>query len=267
MGWVVANLYNIFVWEVSKVNISLLGTILTFILFIFSLKSWSIIRWNKNKILNSLGLFNPILNQEIIKIFKGLLISLILVFLTFSLLFFGGYVTDVNDFNFGKLINAIFLGLFVGFAEELIFRGWLMNEFQYLFGARKGLFIQPLIFSLVHIRFDLSFWEMLFLLFGLFLLGFSLTLIRLRDNGSLWGAISLHGGLVGFWFLVSQAIFEFSSKAPEVIIGPNVSPNPIGGAVGIISFLILIFTQRRTLVRFLRLPEFTVSDSSKEVNP
>ena len=131
-------------------------------------------------------------------------------------------------------MNSIFLIMGVGFAEELIFRGWLFEEFKNQFGFKKALVFQGLIFSLVHIGFNMPFWEMTRILIGLFLLGILLGLFRLNDNNSLWGCIGLHGGLVGGWFLINNGLFEISKDAPSWLVGPgNIPTNPLGGFVGI----------------------------------
>ena len=50
----------------------------------------------------------------------------------------------------------LLLCLGVGFAEELIFRGWLWAELNQMLGSRRGAVAQASIFSLVHTRFNLG---------------------------------------------------------------------------------------------------------------
>jgi len=54
------------------------------------------------------------------------------------------------------LLNAILLVVGIVFAEEIIFRGWLMEEMVLLFGLRKGIIFQSAIFSLAHYRSDIG---------------------------------------------------------------------------------------------------------------
>ena len=137
-------------------------------------------------------------------------------------------------------LNALLLIVGVGFAEELIFRGWLLEELKKQFGLKKAIIAQALIFSIVHIGFNLPFWEMISILTGLFLLGILLSLVRLKDKNSLWGSIGLHGGLVGLWFLVNNGLLDISTKSPKWLVGPgNINTNPLGGIFGI--SLIIIF--------------------------
>ena len=128
------------------------------------------------------------------------------------------------------------LALGVGVAEELIFRAWLWEELTKILGTRGGLVGQAAIFSLVHTRFNLGFGPMLGLLIGLLLLGLILALLRVRDRGSLWGSIGLHGGLVGGWFLVHQNLLIIDTNAPMWLVGPGgTNANPLGGMVAILS--------------------------------
>jgi hypothetical protein len=140
------------------------------------------------------------------------------------------------------LVNGLLLGLGVGFAEELLFRGWLMGELTLLVGSQRALGLQALVFCLVHTRFNLPGPLLVGLLGGLLLLGLALGLQRRADRGLLWGAIGLHGGLVGGWFLLQQGVVQVNSTAPSWLIGPA---NPIGGLLGWLGLGLLLAARRR----------------------
>ena len=83
---------------------------------------------------------------------------------------------------------------------------------------------------------------MLGILTGLFLLGISLSLIRLKDKNSLWGCIGLHGGLVGLWFITNNGLLDISKDTPKWLVGPGtINTNPLGGIVGISLMIIFCF--------------------------
>ena len=152
-----------------------------------------------------------------------------------------------------QLTNAVLLCLGVGFAEELIFRSWLWRELHQRMGLRRAALAQASIFSLVHTRFNLGLGAMIGLLIGLFLLGMVLARQRQSDRGSLWGCIGLHGGLVAGWFLLQNGLLQLSPNAPPWLVGPGGSaPNPLGGAVGLISLLILLLIQRTAVAKAAR---------------
>ena len=161
----------------------------------------------------------------------------------------GQWLGVINGKN---LINSLLLGLGVGCAEELIFRGWLWNELNHDLQARNGALIQAIIFSLVHTRFNISLLSTLGLLIGLFLLGIVLALMRHRNNGSLWASIGLHGGLVSIWFLIDNGLVNFSAETPTWLIGPGGdNPNPIGGIAGctLLSALLIAGAFQRKAIR------------------
>jgi hypothetical protein len=53
------------------------------------------------------------------------------------------------------VLNGLALALGVGFAEELLFRGWLLGELELQWGRQRALLLQAALFSLVHTRFNL----------------------------------------------------------------------------------------------------------------
>ena len=151
----------------------------------------------------------------------------------------GGFINNLETKIF---FNGILLLIGVGLAEELIFRGWLLEELKNQYGLKNAIIAQALVFSIVHIGFDLPFWQMISILTGLFLLGILLALVRLRDNSSLWGCIGLHGGLVGLWFLTNNGLLEISEDAPKWLVGPGtLNTNPLGGIFGISLMIIFCF--------------------------
>ena len=113
-------------------------------------------------------------------------------------------------------------------------------------GARRALVLQALIFALLHPWYRAPGLEAVGLLGGLILLGLVLALQRRADAGSLWGAIGLHGGLVGGWFLVQKGLLQISPASPGWLVGPGGADiNPIGGLIGWIGLGALLWIRRR----------------------
>ena len=220
-------------------QLSLTGTVLSFVLFLLVMPRWAALRWSEGQPWRRLGLIarKPRARiDHVISLGIGLLMSTALIGLIVSLLVFTGNSSWRGNLEIQAMLNCLLLALGVGFAEELIFRSWLWEELTKILGSRGGLLTQAALFSLVHTRFNLGFRPMLGLLTGLFLLGLILALLRLRDQGSLWGCIGLHGGLVGGWFLAHQNLLSIDPNAPIWLVGPGgPNANPLGGLVAILS--------------------------------
>ena len=173
---------------------------------------------------------------------RGVLLAAALLLVIVVALLLGGAHSELR-LTPALLLNAVVLGLGVGFAEELLFRGWLFGELSLLLGHQRALWLQAAIFSLVHTRFHLPGLELLLLLGGLALFGVLLAEQRDRDQGVLWGAVGLHGGAVGGWFLLSQGVLNVQSAGPAWLLSPA---NPIGGAVGLIALVVLLLSLKRS---------------------
>ena len=238
-GWVLAT--PIILLGLNKENHSLIGTIFTFLIFVLSLPKWFEIRWGLKNTWTLLGVNKDNRNKKLILYFlKGFLLSTVLISIILIPIIYMQWGIWIGKISSNIILNAIFLIIGIGFAEELIFRGWLLEELKNQFGLKKAIIIQSLIFSIVHIGFNLPFWQMISILTGLFLLGILLSLIRLNDKNSLWGCIGLHGGLVGLWFIINNGLLLISKNSPVWLVGPgSINTNPLGGLFGI--FLMIIF--------------------------
>ena len=237
-------------------QLSLTGTVLSFVLFLALIHRWVAVRWSAEKPWAALGICRANPQEQptpAAALLNGLLIAAGLLTVITSVVLLEGSGDWRGEVDATQLTNAVLLCLGVGFAEELIFRGWLWAELNQMLGSRRGAVAQASIFSLVHTRFNLGLGAMSGLLVGLFLLGMVLARQRQSDRGSLWSCIGLHGGLVAGWFLLQSGLLELSPNAPSWVVGPGGNaPNPLGGAVGLISLLILLLIQRTAVAKALR---------------
>ena len=253
-GWLISHFLYIFNRDISSNNLSIFGTLITFILFLRVLPSWARNRWETDHPWLSVGLDFKNKLTVLKKFFRGFIFSVfLLTILLLSLLLFGS-IEGIDYIKLTQILNAILLMFSIVLAEEIIFRGWLMKEMVLLFGLKRGLIFQSVIFSLAHYRSDIGFFALLPFFTGLFLFGIVLTLRRILDEGSLWGSIGLHGGFVGIWYLFDSGMVSFSIDTPYFLLGPSKSMvNPIGSVFGIFILLITIFFQRRLFARMGRL--------------
>ena len=129
------------------------------------------------------------------------------------------------------ILPLLGLGLGVGLIEELVFRGFLINELlqDYSLGAAAA--IASLIFALSHLV-----WEQQQTkpqLPGLWLMGMVLVGARWADGGSLALAWGLHAGWIwGLSALDSAKLISYTGKASDWITG--VGEQPLAGTAGIL---------------------------------
>ena len=254
LGWLAAVALTLLGLPTDQ--LSLTGTVLSFVLFLLVMPRWAALRWSESRPWAALGIRGAKPQKQpapAAALLKGLLIAAGLLMVITSVVLIDGSGNWRGEVDATQLTNAVLLCLGVGFAEELIFRSWLWTELQEMIGSRRAAWAQAGIFSLVHTRFNLGLGAMGGLLIGLFLLGMVLARQRQSDRGSLWGCIGLHGGLVAGWFLLQSGLLELSPNAPSWVVGPGGNaPNPLGGAVGLISLLILLLIQRTAVAKALR---------------
>jgi membrane protease YdiL (CAAX protease family) len=267
-GWITSHFIYIFNRDINSSSLSIIGTIITFILFLFILPSWGRVRWKTNNLWVSIGLDFTNKFKALKIFFSGFIFSFFLLFILVLFFFLCGWIDSFNYIKFSELLNAILLIVGIVLAEEIVFRGWLMEEMVLLFGLRRGIIFQSMIFSLAHYRSDIGLLALIPFFTGLFLFGIVLTLRRTIDRGSLLGCTGLHGGLVGIWYLFDSGMLIFSINTPYFLLGPSKNMvNPIGSVIGITILLITIFFQRRFFARTGRFLASTVNASFKDETP
>ena len=102
--------------------------IFIFLLFIVFLKIWAKKRWNQQDIWMSLG-FLQIENSLLNNSFKKELFKSFLMILFWSLLLIvGKFVRFKSGISYNFLFDILFTSIFVGIAEELLFRVWLLKN-------------------------------------------------------------------------------------------------------------------------------------------
>ena len=254
LGWLAAILLTVLGLPYNAV--SLTGTVLSFVLFVLAMPRWAAKRWSATRAWTALGICNGGLNDRrssAVGFLQGLLIATGLLTIITTLALIGGWGQWLGNLDIRSLLNALLLCFGVGLAEELIFRGWLWTELNLIIGSDRGAIAQAGIFSLVHTRFNIGLLSMSGLLIGLFLLGIVLAKQRQADQGSLWGCIGLHGGLVAGWFLLEKGILQLAVDAPAWLVGPGGKhPNPLGGTIAICTLAFLYRRQKARIAKTSR---------------
>ncbi len=207
------------------------------------------IRWHQKNIWESLGftqfadsLFNHSFKKELYK-------SFLIILFWCLLLILGKFIRFKSGIHHTLLFDILFTSIFVGLAEELLFRVWLFEELNLFLSTNKAIFLQSILFSMVHpYNFDESFTINILIKIGLFLLGIYLNLLRINNYPNIFPSIAFHGGVVGYIFL-AKSIFHIQDNYPVLIYGNQYDNfiNPVSGLIGIFTLLILNFYQIKTL--------------------
>ena len=245
LGWLVVRPLAWIAPSWRSDQIDLAGVVVALVLLLVSLPLRLRQVWGDNHPWQRLGLAVP-LRAGAQAWLRGALKAALLLALVCGALLVGGQARWLGDVSLGLLLNGLALMAGVGFAEELLFRGWLWGELELQVGPKRALLLQASIFALLHPWYRYPGLQALGLLGGLVLLGLALALQRRADGGTLWGSIGLHGVLVGGWFLVQTGVLQISPGAPAWWVGPGFADiNPTGGLLGWLGLGALIWARRR----------------------
>jgi hypothetical protein len=139
----------------------------------------------------------------------------------------------------GAIAPGMLTSLGVGFAEEVLFRGWMLSELERDYSPRTALISASLVFAILHFIKPLDLILVTWSQFaGLVMMSLVLAIARRRCDGRLGIAIGLHGGLVWCYYIVNTTHWLKPTEAvPEWVTG--ISGNPIAGIMGLL-FLMAI---------------------------
>ena len=217
--------------------VKLLVSLGAFVLFLICLPLRLRRVWGVTRPWRCLGLNAP-LGRSVRALVHGFLDAALLLSGLGILLLVSGQARWGGGLTLGQIVNAVAL-TGVGFAEELVFRGWLWGELQFRLDRGQAVVAQAVVFSLLHTRFDQGWAIPLGLLPGMFVLGLVLAGQRSKDGNLLAGAVGLHGGLVAGWFALQAGLLSLEPSIPVWLMGPNYNPvtalpdyNPVGGLLG-----------------------------------
>lgn len=223
----ILNLLNIFVMG------GLAGT------FIALLPWWHKALYGREKAFSHLGLVRS--TRNLFGLWRGWLIgfsSLLLLYVMQSWL--GWIIWQPAAIPWADLIGGgILSSLGVSFAEELVFRGWILDELETDYSKPIALWSNSLIFAALH------FGNPIHIILGwpnflsLTILGFLLVLAKRSQKNLLGISIGLHAGLIGMVYLTDVGkIVKHTNQVPEWLTG--IGGNPAAGILGILSLLALL---------------------------
>lgn len=167
----------------------------------------------------------------------GLIISLVGLATVFGLESLLGLVTwhwQKSRILWFLSLPILILSLGIGFVEELVFRGYVINTLKVEYSYWVTATISSVIFALLHLI-----WERkttIPQLPGLWLMGMVLAGARLVDSGSLGLAWGLHSGWIwGLSCIDSAQLVTYKEKGKSWIVG--IYQQPLAGVAGIFCML------------------------------
>ncbi|MEC4985566.1 MAG: CPBP family intramembrane glutamic endopeptidase [Oscillatoria sp. PMC 1068.18] len=236
-----------FLFQADPNFVAILTMGLLFLEFLFLVRLWGKKVYQEANIWQKYGLFFN--SKGYILLVKGLAIGLGFTWGLFTVESFLGWVSfQSTKVNLLRIITEGFISaLGVGFAEELFFRGWLLDELQRDYTRKIAVWANALIFATLHFLKPLG--EILRTLPqfpGLIILGLTLVWAKESARWRLSIAIGLHAGLVwGYYILNVGEIVTYTNRVSPWVTG--VDGNPVAGLMGLFFLGILGFWFRRKL--------------------
>lgn len=142
-------------------------------------------------------------------------------------------------------VEGALVAIAVALGEELLFRGWLLNELDRDYSPTVSVWASSVTFAVLHFIKPLDEVIRTFPQFpGLVLLGLILVWARRSHQGQLGLAIGLHGGLVwGYYLIQVGQLIVIHPTAPELWVG--IDQNPLAGGLGLLSLGAIALWVRR----------------------
>lgn len=208
---------------------------IVYLLFVAGLQIWNPAVHGERQPLKRYGLRSFGLNLR--NVLSGLLIGWAFVLILF---FFQGDVGWMRWFSpqpgLLKIVaEALGMSLALGFAEELLFRGWLLDELERDYSAGTATIASASIFAISHFLRPWDQFIAAWLTFpALLILGMTLVWAKRATQGRLGLSIGLHAGLVGGYYILNIGqLVKPIATVPTWLTGMN--GNPLASIPGVIA--------------------------------
>jgi membrane protease YdiL (CAAX protease family) len=229
--------------------VSILTMVLLYAEFIFLLKIWGKHVHQQPQILQHYGL--EITRHNGLDLLRGLAIGLTNIWILFGIESILGWLVwqQPKVFLLQIILEGFIVGLAVGFAEELLFRGWLLDELERDYSQRAAMWIDAVAFAALHFIKPLdAIIQTLPQFPALVLLGLTQVWAKRWQRGRLGLPIGLHGGLVGGFYIINVGgLIQYTGEVPDWVTG--VYQNPLMGVMGLFLMSILALWMSRRVGR------------------
>ncbi|MGM3307307.1 lysostaphin resistance A-like protein [Anabaena sp. WFMT] len=213
---------------------SILTMVLLYVQFIFLVKLWGQRVYQQPQILTHYGL--EFSRQNGVNFVQGLAIGLINILIVFGVQGLLGWLVwqQPKVFLLKIVLEGLLVGFGVGFAEELLFRGWLLDELKRDYSLSLATWIDAILFAVAHFIKPLeAIIHTLPQFPALVLLGLTQVWAKSWCRGRLGLPIGLHSGLVwGYYIINVGELTKHSGVVPDWVTGVN--NNPLQGVMGVL---------------------------------
>ncbi len=233
-------------WVKDPNTVTLTTMPLLFVGFLLLIGRWGKWLYRDRRIFNTYGLIATRQNGK--ELLQGMAIGLFSLLGLFSIQERLGWLNwqiSPSVLLLKTILEGLAIGLGTGFAEELVFRGWILDELQRDYGDKISLWGSSLLFALLHFIKPLSEAFRTFPQFpGLLLLGLTLVWAKRSTRrqaqpvsavhqGRLGLPLGLHAGLIWGYYIVNVGqLAQYSGRVPEWLTG--IDKNPLAGGAGLL---------------------------------
>ena len=224
-------------------NIITMG--LLFVEFIFLVNIWVKYVYNRQNLFKTYGL---IWNKKNAKyLIKGLAIGSLGTCTLFVVEAIFGWLEfqQPSDSPIKLIIEGLVSALAIALGEELLFRGWLLDELDRDYRPKTVAGINALVFAILHFIKPISEIIRTIVTFpALILLGLTLVWAKRSHDNFLGICIGIHAGLVwGYYIFNVGEMLEYTDKVPSWMTG--IEGNPIAGVMGLLFLSVLAIWMRK----------------------
>jgi uncharacterized protein len=229
--------------------VSILTMVVLYVEFIFLLKLWGKYVYQEPHILRHYGL--EFTRRNGVELLCGLAMGIVNILVVFGVQGFFGWLVwqQPKVFLLKVILEGLAVGLGIGFAEELLFRGWLLDELQRDYSRTMATWADAVAFAVLHFIKPLAAIIHTLPEFpALVLLGLTQVWGKRWRRGRLGLPIGLHGGLVwGYYIINVGELTKYSGQVPNWVTGVN--NNPLQGLMGVMFMSVLALWMRERSVQ------------------
>ena len=205
---------------------------LLFVELLFLWQFWGRVIYGEKRIFARYGLVKN--SRNLRDLVKGWATGFLLCMSLFASEIILGWAVVVEPISIRIAVEGLLSALGIAFAEEMLFRGWLLDELRRDYTKQTALWVTAIAFAGAHFLKPIAEIVRTAVTFpALVLLGIALVLAKYRHRDRLGICVGIHGGLVWGYYIVnvSEAI-AYTNRVPVWVTG--IDNNPIAGVMGLL---------------------------------